>query len=67
MQGTKYQIAWWDRHVILPDKEGWKLMPSQIFASKKEALGELHRMKSRYPGIPFSIQRITTEIVAQAN
>ena len=63
--GAKYQIAWWDGQVQPPDKEGWKYMPSEVYTLKGQAIIRLFRMQELYPGIQFSIQRITREIVAQ--
>ena len=65
-EDTKYQIAWWDGQVQPPDVVGWKYMPSEIYTSKEgQAQDRLMRMRKLYPGIKFSIQRITREIVAQ--
>jgi len=63
--GAKYQIAWWDGQVQPPDVAGWKYMPSEVYTLKGQALDQLARMRKLYPGIKFSIQRITREIVAQ--
>jgi len=62
---AKYQIAWWDGQVQPPDIAGWKYMPSEVYTLKGQALNRLMRMQKLYPGIKFSIQRITKEIVAQ--
>lgn len=63
--GAKYQIAWWDGQVQPPDVAGWKYMPSEVYTIEGQALDRLMRMQKLYPGIKFSIQRITKEIVAQ--
>ena len=73
-EDTKYQIAWWDGQVQPPDVAGWKYMPSEVYTLltgdeseivKGRALDQLARIRKLYPGIKFSIQRITKEIVAQ--
>jgi len=62
---TEYQIAWWDEKVQPPDHKGWKYMPSEIYQLKGQALDRLHNLRKLYPGIRFSLQRISREILAQ--
>ena len=67
MTTTEYQIAWLDEKVQPPDNPGWKYMPSETYQIKGQALDRLHRLRKLYPGITFSLQRITREIVAQVS
>jgi len=62
---TVYQIAWWDSKPTPPNAEGWRLMPALQFTSKGKGIGRLQQMKSLYPFIKFSLQKISVEILAQ--
>jgi len=60
-----YQIAWWDKKVQSPDRAGWKFMPSEIHKTKHRGIERLHSLRKLYPGITFSLQKISREILAQ--